>query len=87
MPRSICPVKDVHRADLEAYSESSTDVPVNSYIGSVYAKFFRRLHRPPDTVILMSIDYFPILLKIRIYPQNISPLFSYERTKILALLK
>lgn len=83
MPRSIRPVKHVHRTDIDTDPKSSAGVPVNSHICSVNTKLFRRLHRSPYIMTLMLTHNFPTLLEIRIYTQNISPILGiFESRKI-----
>jgi hypothetical protein len=60
----ISPVKHSYGADFYTYTVSSTHVPVDSYIGSMYAKFIRRFHRSPDIMIVMLTYDFAVFLKI-----------------------
>ena len=50
MTGSISPLKYGYRTDFDAYSISTADVPVNSDVGSMYAKCFRRFDRTPNVM-------------------------------------
>ena len=67
MARSIYQFEHGHRAHLNTDTIAITDIPVNRYTSSVYAKLPRRLNRPPHIMAFMLLHNFPVLLKIRIY--------------------
>jgi hypothetical protein len=50
MPRRIQPVENAHWTDRNADTVSITAVLVNSHIGAVNPKFFRRLHLPANSM-------------------------------------
>jgi len=70
MPRSIGPVKQGYRADVETDPISRADIPVDGDSGSMYAELRGRLNVSPDIVTVTLSDYLPVLLKIGIYWQN-----------------
>jgi len=79
----INPFIHVHAADFNAYAVPLAYVKVNSDLSSMYPEFFGGLHRPPDIMTVMLSNNLPILLKIGIYRQIISPNFIRGRAKIL----
>jgi len=73
MPRRFSPVKQGHGANVDAHAVSSTHVPIDSYVGSMYAQLFRGFHGSPDFVAVVFSCNLPFVLEIRVYRQKLSP--------------
>ena len=86
MSGSVRPLKQTHGAYIYTDAVCFTNVPVNCYIGSVYAKFLRRLYGSPDIMTLMLTHNFSIFLEIWIYWQNNITYSQISDEKILAFL-
>jgi hypothetical protein len=73
MPRRFCPVIERHGANVDAHAVSNAYVPVNCYVGSMYAQLFRGFHGSPDFVAIVFSYNLPFVLEIRVYRQKLSP--------------
>ena len=83
MTRSVCPIKNCNWAYVYTYSIACADFPVYGYVGSMYSKLLRRLHWPPDVVIVVLADDLSLLLKVRINRQGNITIQSLKEVNIL----
>jgi hypothetical protein len=74
MTRSLCPLVQLLWTNLQTYTATCANIPVNRYMSSVYTKFLRWVHRPPNSYTLLFSNFLPILLEPRINRQTSLPL-------------
>jgi hypothetical protein len=74
MTWSVSPIKHGDRANFNADTVSSTDIPIDSYVCPVDTKLLRRLDWTPNVMAIMLTGNLSILLEIWIYRQSFHPL-------------
>jgi hypothetical protein len=74
MARGFSPLVHMHRANIKAYTATTTNIPVNPYSSSPYAELLRWVHGAPDGNAFLFASFFPFLPKIRIDSQMNNPL-------------
>ena len=72
MARSLSPLVQCYRADLNTNAVTSADIPVNRHASPMNTKLLWRFNRSPDVMTIMLIHDFPVLLEIRIDRQNLT---------------
>lgn len=85
MSRRFSPIIEGNGTNIDAYAISNADIPVNSYVGPMYALFRGRLYRTPDFMTVVFSSNLSLVLKIRVYRQKRSPRNSWKG-KILGFL-
>jgi len=71
MPRRISPIEQADGTNFQAYSVSSTYIPVYSNVSAMYTQRLGRLYRPPNIVSLMLTHDLSVLLELWINRQTI----------------
>jgi hypothetical protein len=71
MSRRVGPIKNTYGTDFYADTISGADVPINSHIRPMDAKFIWGLNWSPNLMTLMFPGNLPFLLKVWVYWQTI----------------
>ena len=73
MAGGFSPLVHVHRANIKAYTTTTTNIPVHPYSGSPYAELLGGVHGSPYSYAFLFTSFFPFLPKIRIDSQTNNP--------------
>jgi hypothetical protein len=72
----ITPVKQGHGANVDAYSVSGANVPVNGHAGPMNAEFLGRINRSPHIMSIVLTYNLAVFLKVWVYRQIDSPILE-----------